>query len=128
LLRLGPALLTALLSGVPRPLAPRPSGEPSPFVEVVRSDPDLEAFGEALAAAVERCGIHLARQPLGATAVIRVHGVTRCPATGREIVSLSLGDAGDRPLMLHYAAEHRVAAAATLLRTLTNLAPRAAPS
>jgi len=125
-LRLGPALLTALLSGVPRPLAPRPRGEPSLFVEVVGSDPDLEAFGEALAVAVTRSGIHLARQPMRATAVIRVHGVARCPASGREIVSLSLGDAGARPVMLHYAAEQRVAAAAALLRTLTDPAAAAA--
>jgi len=126
LLRLGPALLTALLSGIPRPIAPRSRARPSLFVEVAPSDPDLDEFGKALSAAVDRCGIHLARESMGATLVVRVHGVTRCPDTGREIVSLSVGDAGERPLMLHYPAERRVAAAAALLRSLTDPVPGAA--
>jgi len=96
-------------------------------VEVAPSDPDLDAFGKALSTAVDRCRVHLADERMGPTVVVRVHGVTRCSTTGREIVSLSVGDDGESPLMLHYPAERRVAAAAALLRSLTDPFPGATP-
>lgn len=122
MLRLGPALLTALLLGVPRALGGRAFGQRAVYVEVAGSDARLRAFGDALARAVDRYGARLAEAWDGQTAVITVHGLTRVrtAAGEREIVSLSLGEGRlSRPLMLHYAPGSRVAAARALLESLS---------
>jgi hypothetical protein len=117
-LRLGPALLTALLLGVPRALEGRAFGDRSVFVEVAAGDPDLDAFGEALTRAVRLRGARLAFSPRGATAVITLHRSFR-DRNGDEAISMSQGEGRRaRRLVLHHRPERRDAAAQALLDAL----------
>jgi len=115
LLRLGPALLTALLLGVPRALGGRAFGDRAVYVEVAAGEPELTAFGEALSRVVARHAHRLIGPPRGPATVITVHRLFRSPEHDVEAVSVSVGD---RRLVLHYPPGARDDAALTLLESL----------
>ena len=118
MLRLGPALLTALLLGVPRALGGRAFGERAVFVEVATGDPRLAAFAESLARAVRRWGARVALTPAGAACVITVHRAFRGPG-GQEAISLSIGEGPRaRRLVLQHPPERRDEAALALLESI----------
>jgi len=120
-LRPAPALLLALLLGVPRALGGRAFGNRPVLVEVAAGDTALDAFGEALARAVRRRAAPRSAATPGATSVIEVHGLFR-DREGHEAISMSQGTAaGTRRLVLHHRPEHRDAAASALLDSLDAL-------
>jgi hypothetical protein len=129
-LRLGSAILAAVLLGVPRALDARAFGSVrSVYVEAAEASPDLAGFAEELSRALEEAGCRVAAGPTAATVVVEVHGLWKS-ADSRpgpsEAISVTVGDAlGRRPLVLHYPQGRRRLAARALLRALDG--PRPAP-
>jgi hypothetical protein len=132
-LRLGSAILTAVLLGVPRALDARAFGAArSVYVEVEEPSPELAGFAAALSRALAEAGCRVAPRPTGATVVVEIHalwkGVDSRP-DGRDDYSEAIGftvrDArGRRPLVLHYPAGRQAEAARALLRALDEPGPR----
>jgi len=122
-LRLGSAVLTSVLMGVPRALDTRAFGSPrSVYIQVAPDSPELAAFAEELTRELAQAGLSLAARPGGATLVVDVHGLWRSVGrTGRvaESIRLTARDPrGTRRLVLQYAPESRPAAARALVRSL----------
>jgi len=122
-LRLGSAVLTAVLLGVPRALDTRAFGaDRSVYFQVADPSPGLAGFADALSRALERAGGRAVKSPAGATTVVEVHGLWRLGARGpgpSRAISLTVQDArGRRPLVLHYAAGREAEAARALLDVL----------
>jgi hypothetical protein len=133
MLRLGSAILSAVLLGVPRALETRAFGSArSVYVEPKDLSPELAGFAEELSRALEEAGCRLAAHPTAATVVVEVHGLWKCadPRPGpSEAISVTVCDArGRRPLVLHYPRERRRQAARALLGALDGpgQAPRVA--
>ncbi len=123
MLRLGSAVLAAVLLGVPRALDARAFGiARSVYVEVADPSPGLDGFAEALSRALELSGCRVAASPTGATTVVEVHALWRCADSRSDplaAISFTVRDArGRRPLVLEYAPGREAAAARALLEAL----------
>lgn len=120
---LGSLLLAGVLLGVPRALEARTFGlQRSVYIDVSPLAPELQAFARELEAALLGGCYAPADNPSQATVVIEVHSATTTHRVGRsraEAVLISVRDRGStRPLVLHYPAEQRTAAARSLLGRL----------
>lgn len=126
--RIGSLLLAGVLLGVPRALEARTFGlQRSVYINVSPLAPELQAFARELEAALlESCYV-LADDPSRATVVIEVHCATATGRAGRrpaEAVLISVRDgAATKPLVLHYSANQRTAAARALLERLVATRP-----
>jgi hypothetical protein len=123
MLRLGPAVLAAILMGVPRALDTKAfGGARSVYVEVAEASPELAGFAEELSLALAEAGCRLAARPTGATVVVEVHALWKDPDSrpgSCEAIGFTVRDArGRRPLVLDYPAGRRAEAARLLLRAL----------
>ena len=121
--RLGSLLLAGVLLGVPRALEARTFGlQRSVYIDVSPLAPELQAFARELEAVLLDGAYALADDPSRATVVIEVHSATTTRTTARsrdEAVLISVRDrSSTRPLILHYPAEQRTAAARSLLDRL----------
>jgi len=121
--RLGSLLLTGVLLGVPRALEARTFGlQRSVYIDVSPLAPEPQAFARELEVALLDGAYALADDPARATVVIEVHSATTTHRVGRsraEAVLISVRDGGStRPLVLHYPADQRMAAARSLLDRL----------
>ena len=132
MLRLGSAILTAVLLGVPRALDARAFGAaPSVYVEVADPSPGLAGFAAALSRALAEAGCRVASRPTGATVVVEVHALWKCIDSRSdcredrsEAIGFTVRDAcGRRPLVLHYPEGRQAEAARALLRALDEPGP-----
>jgi hypothetical protein len=131
LLRLGSAILTAVLLGVPRALDARAFGSArSVYVEVADPSPELAGFARELSRALEGAGCRVAARPTGATVVVEVHALWTRVGPGTlpaEVIGCTVSDAnGRRPLVLDYRPGCQAQAASALLRVLDE-APSSGP-
>jgi hypothetical protein len=122
MLRLGSLLLAGVLQGVPRALDTRIFGaQRSVYLDVSPLAPELEAFARDLERALLDACYGLARDPSRATVVVEVRAATtsRAGRSSAEAVIVTVRDGSlMQPLVLHYAAERRAAAARALLQRL----------
>ena len=121
--RLGSLLLAGVLLGVPRALEARSFGfQRSVYIDVSPLAPELQAFARELETALLGSCYALADDPSRATVVVEVRSATTTHRPGHsraEAVLITVQDGGStRPLVLHYPAERRAAAARSLLGRL----------
>jgi len=125
MLRLSSILLAGVLLGVPRALEARTFGlQRSVYVDVSPLAPELQAFARELEAALLASAYALVDDPSRATLVVEVHNAatTRRSNPGPdEAVLITVRDgAATKPLVLHYPASRRTAAAQALLARLAS--------